>query len=114
MSQSPRLYEQGPFSVCDPPVPRRGSLGSLSPRTVGKDTEDPEDYKIPVYFKPPNTLKHKLVHPKDKVARHKQNNVVYAIQCEGGNCQDSYIGRLSNPSINASTNTVELGHMGTS
>ena len=54
-------------------------------------------YKIPVYFKPANTLKQKLVHPKDKVARHKQNNVVYAIQCEGGNCQDSYIGETKQP-----------------
>ena len=35
----------------------------------------------PIHFKPTNTLRHKLVHPKDKTPRHKQSNVVYAVQC---------------------------------
>ncbi|XP_060769143.1 mitochondrial outer membrane protein SLC25A46 isoform X1 [Neoarius graeffei] len=50
-------------------------------------------HNIPVHFRPSNTLKQKLVHPKD---RHKQDNVVYAIQCSE-ECTDSYIGETKQP-----------------
>ena len=49
-------------------------------------------YNIPVYFKPGNTLRQKLVHPKDKTPHHKQSNVIYAIQCSQEDCSESYIG----------------------
>ncbi|XP_070401572.1 uncharacterized protein [Nothobranchius furzeri] len=48
-------------------------------------------HNIPVYFRPSNTLRHKLVHPKDKTAKHKLDNVVSAVQCSEG-CPDLYIG----------------------
>ena len=48
-------------------------------------------HHIPVHFKPENTLRQKLVHPKDKTPRHKQSNVVYAVQCSE-ECSDLYIG----------------------
>ncbi|XP_060756578.1 uncharacterized protein LOC132867614 [Neoarius graeffei] len=53
-------------------------------------------HNIPVHFRPSNTLKQKLVHPKDRIARHKQDNVVYAIQCSE-ECTDSYIGETKQP-----------------
>lgn len=49
-------------------------------------------HKIPVYFKPVNTLRQKLVHPKDKVPNYKQSNVVYAIRCKEEDCDEHYIG----------------------
>ncbi|XP_060756573.1 uncharacterized protein LOC132867607, partial [Neoarius graeffei] len=53
-------------------------------------------HNIPVHFRPDNTLKQKLVHPKDRIPRHKQDNVVYAIQCSE-NCTNSYIGETKQP-----------------
>ena len=49
-------------------------------------------FQIPVSFKPANTLRQKLVHPKDKVPKDKQSNVVYAIKCKDTVCEDTYIG----------------------
>ncbi|TWW59893.1 hypothetical protein D4764_06G0014230 [Takifugu flavidus] len=37
-----------------------------------------QKHDIPVHFKPSNTLRQRLVHPKDKTPRPKQSNVVYA------------------------------------
>jgi hypothetical protein len=51
---------------------------------------------IPVQFKPSNTLRQKLVHPKDKTPRHKQSNVVYAVQCQE-ECKELYIGETKQP-----------------
>ncbi|XP_060781028.1 uncharacterized protein LOC132888964 [Neoarius graeffei] len=53
-------------------------------------------HNIPVCFRPSNTLKQKLVHPKDRIPKHKQDNVVYAIQCSE-ECTDSYIGETKQP-----------------
>ncbi|XP_047457867.1 uncharacterized protein LOC125018165, partial [Mugil cephalus] len=53
-------------------------------------------HRIPVYFKPGNTLRQKLVHPKDKTPRQKQSNVVYAVQCSE-ECTDLYIGETKQP-----------------
>ncbi|XP_060756880.1 uncharacterized protein LOC132867932 [Neoarius graeffei] len=53
-------------------------------------------HNIPVHFRPNNTLKQKLVHPKNRIPRHKQDNVVYAIQCSE-NCTDLYIGETKQP-----------------
>ena len=49
-------------------------------------------HQIPVSFKPTNTLRQKLVHPKDKPSKDKISNIVYAIQCDDTDCQESYIG----------------------
>ena len=54
-------------------------------------------YQIPVSFKPTNTLRQKLVHPKDKVPKDKQNNLVYGIQCTDNGCKDLYIGETKQP-----------------
>nr|XP_054759677.1 uncharacterized protein LOC129265754 [Lytechinus pictus] len=54
-------------------------------------------YRIPVYFKPTNTLRQKLVHPKDKVPKDKKNNIVYAIQCQETGCSANYIGETKQP-----------------
>ncbi|XP_012811622.2 uncharacterized protein LOC105946468, partial [Xenopus tropicalis] len=48
-------------------------------------------HHIPVFFKPSNTLRQKLVHPKDPTPKEKQSNVVYAVQCSE-ECTDLYIG----------------------
>ena len=48
-------------------------------------------HRVSVAFKPLNTLRQKLVHPKDRVPRHKQSNVVYAVKCQE-DCSDLYIG----------------------
>ncbi|XP_072177261.1 uncharacterized protein [Diadema setosum] len=49
-------------------------------------------HHIPVSFKPTNTLRQMLVHPKDKTPKDQQNNVVYAIQCKDDECDELYIG----------------------
>lgn len=46
--------------------------------------------------KPGNTLRQKLVHPKDKILRHKQSNVVSAVQCIE-ECSNLYIGETEQP-----------------
>ena len=40
-----------------------------------------KEHKVPVYFKPGNTIRQKLVHPKDKTPTQDQANVVYSIHC---------------------------------
>ena len=49
-----------------------------------------------MHFKPTNTLRQKLVHPKDRTPRHKLENVVYAVQCSE-ECTDLYIGKTKQP-----------------
>jgi len=51
-----------------------------------------QNQKIPVAFKPTNTLRQAIVHPKDKQPKDKQSNIVYAVQCKDNGCQDLYIG----------------------
>ncbi|KAL3973539.1 TIMELESS-interacting protein [Sarotherodon galilaeus] len=53
-------------------------------------------HRVSVAFKPQNTLRQKLVHPKDRVPRHKQSNMVYAVKCQE-DCQDLYIGETKQP-----------------
>ena len=48
-------------------------------------------HHIPVCFKPNNTLRQQLVHPKDPTPKHKMNNIVYAVQCSE-ECSELYIG----------------------
>ncbi|XP_062907927.1 uncharacterized protein LOC134348437 [Mobula hypostoma] len=47
-------------------------------------------HQILVFFKPTNTLRKKLVYPKDPTPKHKQSNIVNAIQ-SNENCTDVYI-----------------------
>jgi len=54
-------------------------------------------HDVPVYFKPGNTLRQKLVHPKDKMPTQKQSNVVYEIQCSETKCKERYIGETKQP-----------------
>jgi len=49
-----------------------------------------------VCFKPSNTLRQKLVHPKDRVPHTQKSNLVYAVQCSE-ECKDSYIGETKQP-----------------
>uniref|UniRef100_A0A3Q2VCN9 Uncharacterized protein n=1 Tax=Haplochromis burtoni TaxID=8153 RepID=A0A3Q2VCN9_HAPBU len=53
-------------------------------------------HDITVYFRPSNTLRQKLVHPKHKTPKHNLNNVVYAVQCSE-KCLDLYIGEIKQP-----------------
>ncbi|XP_062849575.1 uncharacterized protein LOC134311850 [Trichomycterus rosablanca] len=53
-------------------------------------------HRVSVAFKPQNTLRQKLVHPKDRVPRHKQSNVVYAVRCRE-DCRELYIGETKQP-----------------
>ena len=52
--------------------------------------------QIPVFFKPGQTLRQRLVHPKDPVPHNQKNNLVYAISCSEG-CSDQYIGETKQP-----------------
>ena len=55
-----------------------------------------DKHHIPVHFKPTNTLRQKLVHPKDKTPRHEQSNRVHAVQfCQ--ECTDLYTGETKQP-----------------
>ncbi|XP_038148866.1 uncharacterized protein LOC119788543, partial [Cyprinodon tularosa] len=53
-------------------------------------------HKIPVHFKPNQTLKQRLVHPKDKTPRPNMSGVVYAVQCSE-ECSDLYIRETKQP-----------------
>ena len=53
-------------------------------------------HSIPVYFKPGNTLRQRLVHPKDKTPHTHKSNLVYAVQCNE-ECEDFYIGETKQP-----------------
>ena len=50
------------------------------------------EYQLPVSFKPYNTLRQKLVHPKDKTPKDKQNNIVYGFRCQDNGCEETCIG----------------------
>ncbi|XP_072021195.1 uncharacterized protein [Amphiura filiformis] len=54
-------------------------------------------HQIPVSLKPCNTLRQKLVHPKDKIPQRKQSNIVYAINCQDSDCDNFYIGETKQP-----------------
>ena len=53
-------------------------------------------HSIPVHFKPTNTLKQRLVHPKDRTSHALKNNLVYEVQCSE-ECTDLYIGETKQP-----------------
>ncbi|XP_072039422.1 uncharacterized protein [Amphiura filiformis] len=56
------------------------------------------EYNITTHFKPVNTIRQALVHPKDKQPKCRQSGLVYGIQCaESFNCTDTYIGETSQP-----------------
>ena len=61
-------------------------------------------HQIPVSFKPSNTLRQKLVHPKDRIPHKHKSNLVYAVQCSE-ECKDLYIGETKNHYTNAWHNT---------
>ncbi|XP_072022071.1 uncharacterized protein [Amphiura filiformis] len=54
-------------------------------------------HQIPVSLKPCNTLRQKLVHPKDEIPQRKQSNIVYAINCQDSDCENYYIGETKQP-----------------
>ncbi len=49
-----------------------------------------------VFFKPSNTLRQKLVHPKDRTPHTQKSNLAYAVQCSE-ECKDLYIGETKQP-----------------
>jgi hypothetical protein len=56
-----------------------------------------KNHNIMTHFKPTNTLRQSLVHPKDKKQPHRRvSGVVYGVSCEPP-CQDTYIGETIQP-----------------
>ncbi len=56
-----------------------------------------EEYGISSSFKPFNTIRQKLVHPKDRTPKEKKSDVIYGIKCDQKNCQEVYIGETAQP-----------------
>ena len=57
-----------------------------------------KDYNISTHFKPTNTIRQALVHPKDKQQKGRVSGVVCGIQCsETFDCNEHYIGETSQP-----------------
>ncbi len=54
-------------------------------------------FDINTTFKPGNTLRQMLVHPKDKVKKENRSGVVYGISCSDPSCEDVYIGETAQP-----------------
>ena len=52
---------------------------------------------ITVAHKPGNTLRQRLVHPKDAPPKDKISGVVYCIKCGGENCVEHYVGETEQP-----------------
>ena len=67
-------------SVC---LPYAGPVSEALARNIRK-------YGVQVHMKPTNTIRQKLVHPKDKVDKLEQAGVVYKISCN--DCPASYVG----------------------
>ena len=66
-------------------------------------------YQIETAMRPVNTLKERLVHPKDKVDKMETGGVVYQIPCK--NCDSTYIGetgRLFRTRLEEHKKEVEL------
>ena len=55
------------------------------------------DFGITTHFKPHNTLRQSLVHPKDKIPKDRKPDVVYGIKCTENTCDQFYIGETSQP-----------------
>ena len=53
-------------------------------------------HHIPVHFKPTNTLRQRLVHPKDRIPKHNRSNIVYVVPCKE-ECSELYIGETKQP-----------------
>ena len=68
--------------------------GSITLPYVGPFTEavarNIRQSGIQVHLRPTNTIRQRLVHPKDKVDKMEQSGVVYKIQCN--DCDSSYVG----------------------
>ena len=64
-------------------VPYVGSVTDAVARVIRK-------HGIQVHIKPFNTLRNKLVHPKDKISKEENSGVVYHIQCD--DCNATYVG----------------------
>ncbi len=56
-----------------------------------------KDHGVTTHFKPTNTLRQALVHPKDKQPKGRLSGVVYGVQCTDQDCKDSYIGETAQP-----------------
>ena len=54
-------------------------------------------YNITTSFKPAETLRRHLVHPKDKIDKIQKSDVIYHIQCSNVDCRDTYIGETPQP-----------------
>ncbi|XP_023255234.1 uncharacterized protein LOC111649770 [Seriola lalandi dorsalis] len=52
-------------------------------------------HQIPVCFKPSNTLRQKLVHPKDKTPHNQKSNLIYAVKCSE-ECNNLLLGKQNN------------------
>ena len=83
-----------PHTERQPNPDTRQFKGSVSLPYVGPVSEAVARYirrtGIQVHMRPTNTLRAKLVHPKDKTERLEQAGVVYKIQCN--DCPDLYVG----------------------
>jgi len=56
------------------------------------------DHGISTHFKPTNTIRQSLVHPKDKQPKGRLSGVVYGVRCaEDQDCQEHYIGETGQP-----------------
>ena len=55
------------------------------------------EHNITSHFKPYNTIRNILVHPKDKLPKEKKPNVIYGIKCGEPKCNETYIGETSQP-----------------
>ena len=76
------------------PSPQPAASGSITLPYVGHVSEaiarNIRKAGIQVHLRPTNTIRQKLVHPKDKLDKMEQAGVVYKIQCN--DCQASYVG----------------------
>ena len=53
-------------------------------------------HHIPEHFKPTNTLRQRLIHPKDWTPKHNMSNIVYVVQCKE-ECSELYTEETKQP-----------------
>ena len=82
--------------ICGPEPARGLYLWDPWSRVLKKFRRILQKHDVPVQFKPSNTLRQRLNHPKDKRPRRRQSTVVYAIQCQEG-CNALYIWQTKQP-----------------
>ena len=99
--ECPAAFHKANKPQRDTQAPERGTGNDRQPQRVSLPyVEGLSDrlrkvfrqHSIQVYCKPTNSLRHALVHVKDKTPPEKRSHVIYGLKCPHSNCDKTYVG----------------------